>query len=66
MKSEDVIVSFGKYRGKTLGEIAAADMLYLDWLNGRDLRPPLLEAVADLCERFGHEIDAELATRQEG
>ena len=59
MRSEDVVMPLGKYKGRTLGEIADEDLLSLDWLNGlEDLRPPLLQAVADICTRFSHEIDS--------
>jgi len=62
MKSEDVVMPFGKYKGRSLGEIADEDLLYLDYVNGfEDLRPPLLQAVADICARRGREIDALLS-----
>jgi uncharacterized protein (DUF3820 family) len=54
-----VIMPFGKYSGRTLGEITHADLLYLDWLNGRDnLRDPLLTAVALICAERSAEIDS--------
>ena len=60
-RSEEVVIPFGKYRGKSLGEIADADLLYLDWLNGLDnLKPRLMKAVADLCARRAREIDSML------
>lgn len=31
---ERVRMPFGKYAGRTLGEIARADVKYIDWLNG--------------------------------
>lgn len=31
-------VPFGKFKGKTIDVVARADILYLDWLFGRDLR----------------------------
>ena len=60
--SEDVVMPFGKHKGRTLGQIGDEDILYLDWLNGLDnLRPPLREAVADVCERRQHEIESAMA-----
>lgn len=53
-----MVMPFGKYRGKTLGEIADADILYLDWLNGQEIKSPaLLKAIAQICADRSHEID---------
>jgi uncharacterized protein (DUF3820 family) len=50
-QAEQTPMPFGKYKGQTLGAIADADVLYLDWLNGLDnLKPPLLMAVATICK----------------
>lgn len=35
---EDMVMPFGKYRGRTLGWIADANILYLDWLNDPERR----------------------------
>jgi len=60
MDPKEVVITFGKYRGKTLGEIADADLLYLYWLNGRNgLKPERLkDAVADICNRSSREIES--------
>ena len=55
--AEAVVMPFGKYKGATLGEIADADVLYLDWLVGRDIRGSTLrEAVAAICQDRAAEI----------
>ena len=48
---------FGKYRGTLLGELETADLRYLDWLNGCDLKGSLLEAVALLCVENAAKIE---------
>ena len=54
---EDVIMSFGKYGGQTLGWIADHDLLYLDWLVGAQIRSDKLrQAVFEIAERRAHEI----------
>lgn len=63
---EDRTMPFGKYRNKTLGEIADADILYLDWLNDpeRKLRDrDLAMAIAEICAKRSAQIDAELDRR---
>lgn len=57
-QAEAVVIQFGKHKGKRLGDIADADLLYLDYLNGLDLRSPrLLEAVATICAARAREIE---------
>lgn len=53
---------FGKYAGRTLGDIEAEDVKYLDWLNGlSDIRDnKLVESVALLCVENAARIDAEV------
>jgi uncharacterized protein (DUF3820 family) len=49
---------FGKYRNKTLGEIARADLQYLDWLAGQSIRDRNLAiAVAAICSARSEEIE---------
>lgn len=62
--ADDIILGFGKYKGRTLGEIADADVLYLDWLRDQQIRDPRLRAaINDLCDRRSHEIETLLADR---
>lgn len=37
-EAKEVVLSFGKYRGKTIDDVAATDdgLRYLDWLAGQD------------------------------
>ena len=54
---EDVVMPFGKYKGRTLGWIADNDLLYLDWLASAEIRGHRLQqAVWDICARRAHEI----------
>jgi len=63
--AEDYVMPFGKYKGRTLGQIGDDDILYLDWLNGLDdLSEPLMIAVADVCARRSHEIDGAIGERE--
>jgi len=58
--ANDVIMPFGKYKGKTLGEIADIDLLYLDWLNdpSRKIKSKwLILSIAEICAERAHEID---------
>ncbi|WP_438482746.1 putative quorum-sensing-regulated virulence factor [Oleiharenicola lentus] len=53
---------FGRYRGVTLEEIAAADVLYFDWLKKKDLRDSYLtDAVAVVYDKHAETITAKLA-----
>jgi len=64
-EAEAVRLPFGKHRGRTLGEIAAADVLYLDWLIGRDIRSDRLAlALAMVCEDRHREIADRLEARE--
>lgn len=57
-KAEALPVQFGKHNGKTLGEIAAVDLMYLDWMAGQTwLRGTLLDGVLALCARHAREIE---------
>jgi hypothetical protein len=46
-EAESVIVPFGKHKGRSLGWIAANDLLYLDWLIEAKLRAPTLRAAIE-------------------
>lgn len=61
MDAENVVMPFGKYKGRTLGDIAADDVLYLDFLAGCDIKGrQLWKAIGEMCQRFAHEIDSAL------
>lgn len=55
------VMPFGKYRGKTLGEIAEIDVLYLDWVVDKIKNRELLATVGAVCRIYAHEIDSALA-----
>lgn len=56
--ARSVVMPFGKHRGKTLGDIADTDILYLDWINGTDIRSGQLRAaVITLCTEYAQEIE---------
>ena len=55
--AEDVVMPFGKHDGKTLGWIAANDLMYLDWLAGADIRSRRLRRSIDaVARKYAHEI----------
>jgi len=57
-RPENVIMPFGKYKGKQLGQILADDPLYLDWLVGAEIRSERLAfAVAEMCKKYEPEIE---------
>ncbi len=63
---EDMICPFRTHQGKTLGYIADVDLLYLDWMNGLDIKnPKLLRAVAEICVKWSREIDRLVDERDE-
>jgi hypothetical protein len=56
--AEATVLCFGKHKGETLGQVAATDVLYLDWLAGQGwLKDNLLEAVLVLCKKHERRID---------
>ena len=56
--AESAIMPFGKHKGRSLGDIADDDVLYLDWLIGQDwLKADLRECVSVVCESRSKEID---------
>ena len=64
--ASEIRMPFGKYRNCTLGDIADADLLYLDWLNDpeRNIRDNRLKlAIAQICAERAQEIDALLDQR---
>jgi hypothetical protein len=51
-------VQFGKHKGKTLGQVAADDLMYLDWMAGQAwLKGTLLDGVLTLCKLHEREIE---------
>lgn len=58
---------FGKYRGVPLGRIAEKDILYLDWLVGRDLSrfPELADALRVICDENRRRIADLIEDREE-
>lgn len=54
------VMPWGKYKGRTLKEIADEDILYLDWLNGKDLPEPFLGYVRAICKEREDEIECKL------
>ena len=59
---EEFVMPFGKYKGRTLGDIADDDLLYLDWLAGIELKDRRLQqAVWHICAKRTHEIESLMA-----
>ncbi len=57
-EARQMVMPFGKYARKTLGEIADADIRYIDWLQDAQVRSPqLAEAIAVLGIEYAREID---------
>ena len=62
--AENVVLTFGKYRGKTVGQVAERDVLYLDWLAGLDdLNPALRAAVLEVHADCEAEIEEAMRER---
>lgn len=57
---EDVRMTFGTFRGQTLGQILADNPRYLDWLNDAVTSPDLLEAVREMNRKYAAEIERAL------
>jgi hypothetical protein len=55
---ENVVMPFGKHRGRTLGDILAEDPAYLDWLQDAVKSPNLKNAVAEMNEKYAAEIES--------
>lgn len=54
---ENVVMNFGKYKGKSLGEILADDPSYLDFLADADIHTAGIRRAVDLmCEKYEAEI----------
>ncbi len=65
-QAEAVTIPFGSHKGQRLGDIAEDDLLYLDWLNGKDIRNPIiLKAVAAICAARAAEIEQAIDAREE-
>jgi len=62
----DVVIQFGKHKGKTLRAIAEEEVLYLDWLDTATLCEPLKSAVKLVCKRHIHEISDEIDNQSLG
>jgi hypothetical protein len=65
-KPEDVIMPFGKHKGKALGQILADDASYLDWLNNGEVRlyGAMAEAVPAMCQKYSAEIESAVENKQ--
>ena len=65
-QAEAVVMPFGKYKGRNLGEIAKIDLLYLDWLVGKDIRSDRLAlALTVICEGRHREIVGRVEGREQ-
>lgn len=54
---ENVVMNFGKYKGKSLGDILADEPSYLDFLADADIHTAgLRDAVNAMCEKYEAEI----------
>jgi hypothetical protein len=63
LEAERIRMPFGKHRNLTLAEIAAVDVLYLDWLAGlTNLDAYLREAIDLLCKKHERAIDKAMET----
>lgn len=65
------VINFGKYKGKTLAEIACMDIQYYCWLKQKDLIPYTINFPIDyyvhtkIRDHVEHEIIAEYMERKE-
>jgi hypothetical protein len=53
------IVSFGRYEGWTLGEIARTDLEYLEWLARMPIGRTWLPEIEDLMRKHGRRVATE-------
>ncbi len=51
--SEDLILDFGKYAGRSIREVAEADRGYVEWLSQNARVGEVRRAARDVLERFG-------------
>jgi len=57
-KPSEMLMPFGKYKGRSLGWIAKHDVRYLDWLMDADIRSPeLRKAVKAMNRLYAKEIE---------
>lgn len=57
-KCEDVLMLFGKHKGKRLGDILDEDAAYLDWLQTADIsNEQLAAAVAEINLKYQDKIE---------
>jgi uncharacterized protein (DUF3820 family) len=54
-EAKAVVMTFGKHRGRTLGDVLKTDAGYLDWCYDK-CRGELAEAVAVICTQCQDEI----------
>lgn len=58
------VVPFGKFKGKTLLDIAKADITYLPWLRDKAEKLDLVEACTVICDANVQEIDDAIQRRE--
>lgn len=68
IEAERLKMPFGRYGTFTLGEIAARDVAYLDFLAGISPKLDLYlqEAIALMCEKHGRAVKVTVARRDAG
>ena len=65
VKPEDVVVPFGKHKGKPLAQVLVDEPTYLDWMNSNcNLSGALAVAVPAMCAKYVNEIEKALEQRQ--
>lgn len=58
------VVPFGKFKGKTLKDVANADITYLPWLRDTATKLDLVEACTVICDANVVEIDEAMQRRE--
>lgn len=60
-----IVVPFGKYRGRTLRDVADDDITYLPWLRDAATSPRLAKAVGVICDANLVEIEQAVERREQ-
>lgn len=63
-RDEDIVMPFGRHRGKTLGQIVNDDAGYLDWIVDKCTADRLRDAVKRMCDKYAPEIERAIESQE--
>ena len=58
LKPEHMVIPFGRYTGRTVGDIFNLDPAYLPWLRDHAILPALADAIENFCDEHCEAIAA--------